>query len=52
MATSTIADYILFQLKEAEVDTIFGVPGDFMLHFLDRVVENGLKYVGNCNGNI
>ena len=35
----TVADYLLDPLAELDVDTIFGVPGDFTLGFLDHVDE-------------
>ncbi len=46
----TIADYLLRRLKELGIDEIFGVPGDYNLALLDKVVAyEGLHWVGNCN---
>jgi len=45
----SVGDYLLHRLKEIGLDTIFGVPGDFLLGFLDRVLETQIKYVGTCN---
>jgi len=46
----SISDFLLKRLKEANVNHIFGVPGDFNLGFLDNVVEDPeLTWVGNCN---
>ena len=45
----TVADYLLTRLKEIGVDHIFGVPGDFVLGFLNQVMEGDVKYVGTCN---
>ena len=32
----TVAEYLLARLKEIGVDHIFGVPGDFVLGFLEN----------------
>jgi indolepyruvate decarboxylase len=45
----TIAEYLLTRLKEIGVDHLFGVPGDFVLGFLNQVLKSDLKYVGTCN---
>ena len=46
----TVADYLLDPLAELDVDTIFGVPGDFTLGFLDHVDERSdMKWVGTAN---
>jgi indolepyruvate decarboxylase len=45
----TIAEYLLTRLKEIGVDHLFGVPGDFVLGFLNQVMKSDLKYVGTCN---
>jgi indolepyruvate decarboxylase len=45
----TVAEYLLIRLKEIGVDHLFGVPGDFVLGFLNEVLESDLKYVGTCN---
>ncbi|MCH9757274.1 MAG: alpha-keto acid decarboxylase family protein [Gammaproteobacteria bacterium] len=46
----SIADYLLQRLKELGIDEIFGVPGDYNLALLDKVVaSDGLEWVGNCN---
>jgi indolepyruvate decarboxylase len=45
----TIADYLLVRLKEIGVDHLFGVPGDFVLGFFNRVLASGVRYVGTCN---
>ncbi len=45
----TVAEYLLTRLKEIGVDHLFGVPGDFVLGFLNQVMKSNLKYVGTCN---
>ncbi len=45
----TVAQYLLMRLKEIGVDHLFGVPGDFVLGFLNQVLKSDLKYVGTCN---
>jgi TPP-dependent 2-oxoacid decarboxylase len=45
----TVAGYLLTRLKEIGVDHLFGVPGDFVLAFLNQVLKSDLKYVGTCN---
>ncbi len=45
----TVAGYLLSRLKQLGVDHLFGVPGDFVLGFLNEVMTSDLKYVGTCN---
>jgi indolepyruvate decarboxylase len=45
----TVAEYLLTRLKEIGVDHLFGVPGDFILGFLNQVLKSKVKYVGTCN---
>jgi len=45
----TVAEYLLTRLKEIGVDHLFGVPGDFVLGFLNQVLKSNVKYVGTCN---
>ena len=46
----TVADYLLDRLAELDVDTVFGVPGDFTLGFLDHVDERSdMRWVGTAN---
>ncbi|MBF0104397.1 MAG: alpha-keto acid decarboxylase family protein [Deltaproteobacteria bacterium] len=45
----TVAEYLLIRLKEMGVDHIFGVPGDFVLGFLNELLRSDIKYVGTCN---
>jgi len=48
--TISIGDYLLLRLKECGIDTLFGVPGDFNLTFLEQILHrDGVQWVGNCN---
>ncbi|MDR3763875.1 MAG: thiamine pyrophosphate-binding protein [Acidobacteriota bacterium] len=47
---STIGGYLRTRLSECGIDAAFGVPGDFNLVLLERLLENDdLCWVGNCN---
>lgn len=45
-----VGDYLLSQLKQFGIKQMFGVPGDYILGFLD-LVENDkdIEWIGNCN---
>jgi TPP-dependent 2-oxoacid decarboxylase len=47
--TCTVSTYLLQRLKEVGVQHLFGVPGDYVLDFLDQVVTSPLAWVGTCN---
>ncbi|KAK1221026.1 hypothetical protein PQX77_016176 [Marasmius sp. AFHP31] len=45
-----IGDYLLARLEQLGVTSMFGVPGDFNLGFLDLVEDHPtIDWVGNCN---
>ncbi|ESK94985.1 pyruvate decarboxylase [Moniliophthora roreri MCA 2997] len=45
-----IGDYLLKRLAQLGVTSMFGVPGDFNLGFLDLVEDHPtIDWVGNCN---
>lgn len=45
-----IGDYLLERLSQLGVTTVFGVPGDYNLGFLDLVEDSpNLHWAGNCN---
>ncbi len=46
---TTVAKYLLKRLHEIGLKHIFGVPGDYSLDFMDRIIESPIKYVGTCN---
>ncbi|MDO5030870.1 MAG: thiamine pyrophosphate-binding protein [Corynebacterium sp.] len=47
----TVGDYLLDRLHELGVTELFGVPGDYNLHFLDTVIDHkdDIKWVGTSN---
>lgn len=47
--TCAISRYLLQRLQEAGIGHIFGVPGDYVLDFLDEVIASPLQWVGTCN---
>lgn len=49
MAQSTVATYLLIRLEQAGLKHAFGVPGDYVLTFIDRLIESGIEFVGTCN---
>ena len=50
MSVLTVSDYLLQRLSEIGIDHLFGVPGDFNLAFLDRVIAHPrLAWVGCTN---
>ena len=48
-ADVSVAEYLLIRLKQMGIDHLFGVPGDFVLGFLNEVLESEVQYVGTCN---
>jgi indolepyruvate decarboxylase len=44
-----IGDYVVERLAEAGIGHVFGVPGDYCLGLLDRIVESDIEFVGTCN---
>ncbi|KAL0563434.1 hypothetical protein V5O48_018634, partial [Marasmius crinis-equi] len=45
-----IGDYLLARLEQLGVKSMFGVPGDFNLGFLDLVEDHPtIDWIGNCN---
>ncbi len=49
MTQSTVATYLLKRLEQAGLKHAFGVPGDYVLTFMDRLIESGIEFVGTCN---
>lgn len=49
MVPSTVATYLLSRLSEAGIRHAFGVPGDYVLTFMDRMIQSGIEVVGTCN---
>jgi TPP-dependent 2-oxoacid decarboxylase len=49
MTRATVATYLIGRLKQAGLHHAFGVPGDYVLSFMDRLIEHGIELVGTCN---
>jgi TPP-dependent 2-oxoacid decarboxylase len=49
MTSATVANYLIERLKQAGLKHAFGVPGDYVLTFMDRLIEAGIELVGTCN---
>jgi len=49
MTQTTVATYLIERLKQAGLKHAFGVPGDYVLTFMDRLIESGIELVGTCN---
>jgi len=45
----TVSRYLLHRLNEAGIKHLFGVPGDYVLDFLDEVIAGPLQWIGACN---
>lgn len=45
----SVAEYLFRRLREAGLNAVHGVPGDYNLRLLDYVIPSGLEWVGNCN---
>ncbi len=45
----TVSSYLVSRLQEIGINHLFGVPGDYVLDFLDEVIASPIKWVGNCN---
>ncbi|KAF9650215.1 pyruvate decarboxylase [Thelephora ganbajun] len=50
MSTTTISGYLLDRLAQIGVESVFGVPGDFSLQFVEKIVDHKIvEWVGACN---
>lgn len=50
MATSVrIDEYLIQQLRAHGVEHLFGVPGDFVLRFMQAVEQSGMMLVNTCD---
>ncbi|KAK6455272.1 pyruvate decarboxylase [Scheffersomyces xylosifermentans] len=50
MSEVTLGRYLFERLHQLQVDTIFGLPGDFNLSLLDKVYEvPNMRWAGNAN---
>jgi len=48
-ANYTVSRYLLYRLQEIGIKHLFGVPGDYVLDFLDDVIKSPIQWVGTCN---
>ena len=46
---TTVGRYLIQRLQDLGIQHVFGIPGDYVLDFMDRVVDSPLHLVGNCN---
>lgn len=49
MIETTVGRYLIQRLHEAGLGHLFGVPGDYVLDFMDRVLDSEIELVGTCN---
>ncbi|GBL51546.1 Pyruvate decarboxylase 2 [Candidozyma auris] len=50
MSEITLGRYLFERLNQLQVQTIFGLPGDFNLSLLDKIYEvDGMRWAGNAN---
>ncbi|KAE8341980.1 hypothetical protein BDV24DRAFT_150769 [Aspergillus arachidicola] len=47
--TIHLTEYLFRRLREAGLQAVHGVPGDYNLLMMDYIVPAGLEWVGNCN---
>jgi indolepyruvate decarboxylase len=47
--TCNVSRYLIQRLQDAGINHLFGVPGDYVLDFLDEVIASPIKWVGTCN---
>jgi len=45
----TISDYLLRRMSEVGVKHVFGVPGDYVLDYMDHLIRGDIELVGTCN---
>lgn len=45
----TIAEYALKRLKSLGVDHLFGIPGDFILPFFEKMADSEVEHIAACN---
>jgi len=48
MRETTVGGYLATRLEQCGVRHVFGVPGDYVLGFYDRLVASPLEVVGTC----
>lgn len=48
-ADYTVSRYLVQRLQDVGIRHVFGVPGDYVLDFLDEIVASPIQWVGTCN---
>ncbi len=46
--TASISNYLIKQLKNAGINHIFGIPGDYVLNFFSEMEKSDLEIIGTC----
>jgi len=46
---TTVGEYLVKRLEEVGIKHVFGVPGDYVLDFMDRIIDSDMDFVGTCN---
>lgn len=46
--TTTIGNYLIQKLKDAGINHIFGIPGDYVINFFSEIEKSGIKTIGTC----
>jgi len=46
---TTVGDYLIQRLRTNGIEHAFGVPGDYVLTFMDRLIASGVELIGTCN---
>jgi TPP-dependent 2-oxoacid decarboxylase len=49
MATQVIGDYLIERLRKLGVKHVFGVPGDYVLGFFDKLQKSPIQVVNTCD---
>ncbi|KAE8390411.1 thiamine diphosphate-binding protein [Aspergillus alliaceus] len=47
--TIHLTEYLFRRLREAGLQAVHGVPGDYNLLMMDYIAPAGLEWIGNCN---
>lgn len=48
-SATTVGRYLLRRLGELGIQYLFGVPGDYVLDLMDRVIDSPVEFIGTCN---
>ncbi|KAK4502138.1 hypothetical protein PRZ48_005561 [Zasmidium cellare] len=49
MAEIKVGDYLFQRLAQLNIQTVWGVPGDYELALLDLIGDAGIEFSGNAN---